>query len=185
MKKLLLISDLHGQQRALTYLQQIIDEEEPDGVIASGDITTAGDISYFDLLEDMINKNGIAGYIIWGNSDVPYANTYIRKSKLCIHLKEKKLGKFSIFGLAETDDPIDISDKIGGKILVTHRPPQKELLKRKYMNAPIVHISGHLHTQKSAIQYPSTFHISVPTLQNGDYAIFYPDTKRVEFSHIS
>lgn len=185
MKKLILISDLHGQRSTLTYLQRIIDQERPDGIIISGDITTGADISFFDLLEEILEKNKISAFLVWGNSDVPYANQYINRSKYCVHLREKKFGDFKIFGVGETDDPIDISTKIKGRILITHRPPQKGLLLKKFKNAPLVHINGHLHTQRAARQYPSTFHISVPTLQNKEYVIFYPESKEVEFSRIS
>lgn len=184
MNTLLLISDLHGQSFTLRYLQQIIDLEKPDGVVVSGDITTGTDIEFFDLLEKILLKNKVGGFVVWGNSDIPYANSHISKSKFSIHMKTRKFGNFMIFGLSETDDPIDISDKIGGKILVTHRPPQMISLKGKYKNAPIIHISGHLHTRKTAHQYPSTFHISVPTLQNGEYAMLNVDNKDVRFSRI-
>jgi len=185
MKKLVLISDLHGQKFTLTYLQRIIDQEKPDGIIVSGDITTGADMSFFDLLEDIIEKNKIDCFLIWGNSDIPYANQYIDRSKYSVHLREKKFGDFKIIGVGETDDPINISAKIKDKILVTHRPPQKGLLLKKFKNAPLVHINGHLHTQRTARQYPSTFHIIVPTLQNGEYAIFYPEIKKARFSRIS
>jgi len=184
MKKLLLISDLHGQGITLIYLQKIIDREKPESVIICGDITTGGDILFFEQLEKIIEKNRLAGFLVWGNSDVPYANQYINKSKYCVHLKEKKLGDFKIFGVGETDNPVDISAKIKGRILITHQPPPKLMLLKKYGNAPLFHISGHLHTQKTARQYPTTFHISVPTLQKGEYAIFYPERKSVEFSRI-
>ena len=185
MKTLLLVSDLHGQAFTLKYLKQIIDTEDPDGVVISGDITAGGDTSFFDLLEKVLTDGGVEGFVIGGNSDVPYAISHINSSRYSAHLKDRKFGKQIIFGLSETDDPINISGKIGGKILITHRPPLLNLLKSKFKNAPIVHISGHIHTRKTACQYPSTLHISVPTLQGGEYGMLNVDTMEVRFSRIS
>jgi Icc-related predicted phosphoesterase len=183
--KIALISDLHGQKYTLDYLRKIIDKEHPDGIVISGDITENEDTLFFDKLEKIIEKAGIEGYIIWGNNDTGRARDRIAHSKYCIHLKAKKINGYTIFGLSETQEPIDISSKISGVILVTHRPPTKSLLLKKYHRAPAVHISGHLHDFQIAKQYPATFHISVPTLQNGSYAMLCPQDKKVIFSKIT
>lgn len=185
MNTLLLVSDLHGQAFTLKYLEQIIDKEKPDGVIISGDITARGDTAFYDLLEKVIRRSKAEGFIVGGNSDVPYAIAHINNSRYSAHLRDRDFGKHVIFGLSETDDPVDISSNIGGKILITHRPPLLNSLKGKFKNAPLVHISGHIHTRKTAHRYPSTLHISVPTLQSGEYAILDTNTMEVEFSRIA
>lgn len=185
MTKLVLVSDLHGQPKTLNYLQKIIDKHHPDGVVISGDITTGNDISFFEELESLMDKKHIKGYVIWGNSDLPYANSYIAKSKYCIHLKSKKIGSYNIFGISEIEEPISTPKEVKGSILVTHKPPAKVLLKNKYKNAPEFHISGHIHSLQTAKQYPATFHISVPTLQDMRFALFTPENKKVIFSKIS
>lgn len=183
--KLALVSDLHGQSYTLDYLEKIIKKERPDGIVISGDITAGKDLSFFDKLEYLIRRTGTEGYLIWGNNDIPHAKDRIARSKYCIHLKRREVGEYVIFGLSETQEPIDISNKISGAILVTHRPPNSSLLQKKYHQAPAVHISGHEHNSQRAKQYPATFHIAVPTLQSGRYAVFYPKNKRVIFSKIT
>lgn len=183
--RLALVSDLHGQSYTLDYLQKIIKKERPDGIVISGDITEGKDLSFFDKLEHLIRKAGIEGYLIWGNNDIPYAKDRIARSRYCIHLKRRVVGKHMIFGLSETQEPIDISSKVSGTILVTHRPPDISLLQNKYHRSPVVHISGHEHNSQKAKQYPATFHIAVPTLQGGRYAIFSPQDKKVIFSKIT
>ncbi len=185
MKKILLVSDLHGQPSALIYLTKIIKKEQPSAIIICGDITSAGDISFFDKVENIINNSKAEGFIVWGNSDLPNANQYISQSKYSIHLKTKRFNGFRIFGLSETDDPVDISQKIKGAIFITHKPPLKSFLNKNLVNAPLIHISGHLHNVKLARRYQSTLHISVPTLQNGSYALLYPESKKVEFLEIN
>jgi len=179
--KLVLISDLHGQSTTLYFLKTIIKKEKPDAIIISGDITTAGATDFFDELEKIISRSRVPALIVWGNSDLPDAIDRIKNSKFCIHLQKVRLGSFEFFGIGETDDALNVSNKIKNTILITHRPPDLGFLKEQFKNAPDVHISGHLHRKKTAAPYPSTFHISVPTLQGGEYAVFYPKTKKVEF----
>lgn len=123
--------------------------------------------------------------MVWGNSDGPRAQKTILNSKYNIHLEQKSIGDHKIIGLGEIDQPIIIEpEKLQGTILVTHRPPLRSLLTKQYNGAPKFHISGHLHTIKNVRKYPSTTTIQVPTLQDGEFALFDPNHEKVKFLNV-
>lgn len=184
--KIILASDLHSQPKCINYLNKIISKYNPDGLIISGDICNGNDFNYWNNLKKVLNRSQIQIFIIWGNNEGEQIINEIIDSKFCIHLKEKELSGFKFFGIGETDQPIRISPQsISGSILITHRPPLKTAITKPMPNAPLAHISGHLHSVAKLTQYPSTTHISVPTLQDGLFAIFDPEDMSVRFSKMT
>jgi len=175
-----LVSDLHGQKSALDYFGQIVENYKVAAVVICGDITQYDDISYLKKIFLCLKNSKTNAFMVWGNSDGPQAQQAILGSKYNIHLAPKQIGNYKIVGIGETDQPAMIkSEDIKGSILVTHKPPLRKLLIKQYSGAPKFHISGHLHTTKSVKKYPSTTAIQVPTLQNGEFALFDPSREEV------
>ena len=83
--------------------------------------------------------------------------------------------------MCDHEEALEHPASIAGSILVTHRPPQASILNQKLSNAPKFHICGHIHSRRVARQFPSTMLIQVPTLQDGLYAVFYPENADVRF----
>ncbi|MDH4358996.1 MAG: metallophosphoesterase family protein [Candidatus Berkelbacteria bacterium] len=183
--KTILISDLHGQEKTLLYLKKIIDREKPQALICSGDITSFGETGFLDRFFKILEDSRLQGFLIWGNSDSEEIQERMRKSQYNSHLVSRNLEGERVFGVSLTEEPIKINGAdIKGAILITHGPPLKAMIDRKYENAPRYHISGHLHRLRWVKKYPSTIHIQVPTLQGGEYATLSFAPFEVEFCSI-
>lgn len=184
--KIVLASDLHSQSKCIHYLNKIITNHDPDGLIISGDICNGDDFDYWNKISHFLAQCQIPVFLIWGNNEGNQIIRTIEKTKFSIHLKEKKIDGFRFFGIGETDQPIIIPPKsIKDSILVTHRPPLKSAIIRLVPNAPLVHISGHLHSVAKLTKYPSTTHISVPALQDGLFGLFEVERMSVRFSKMT
>jgi predicted phosphodiesterase len=180
--KIALASDLHGQLKTLEFLDYIKTQENPDGIILSGDLS-AGDPDFLDLLFAELSKYKNA-FIICGNAD--YENRQIIDSSVfSINQKCKKLKGIKICGLSDYEEAPINSAYLGGSIFVTHRPPVRKLLESKYTNSPSFHISGHLHSAAYAKKYVALTHIQVPTLQDGRYATLESETGAVVFKSVA
>jgi len=183
--KLVLISDLHSQRDCIGFFDTIISRENPDGIICSGDVTVDDDLEFLEKVFDLLKKNNLAGYFIWGNADKANVQKKILASDYNIHLKSRNIGDHKIFGLSFLDDyPEFDSTQIKDSIFVTHQPPIKKNLKLPSVNAPKYHISGHLHKISTVVKYPSTTHIQVPTLMDGKYATLEVNTDKVRFKTV-
>jgi len=180
--KLALISDLHSQKICLTNLEKIIRQEDVEAVISCGDNTVADNTDFIKRIFSIIKKNKKGGFFIWGNSDQENVQRIIKQSDFNIHLQEKTIDSFKIFGLSYMEEyPAFDSLKIAESIFITHQPPIQKALNQKCANAPYMHISGHLHKKAYVKKYPSTIHIQVPTLIDGRYGLLDLKTKSVEF----
>ncbi len=180
--KILLASDLHGQKRCLISLREIIEKHHPDSLICAGDITQYDEIAYLEEFLSIIKEHKIEGYLIWGNNDREEVRKMIANSPYSIHLKQRMLGKWKIFGISEIDDiPVIEPESINGAILVTHRPPQIEALKTVHRSAPRYHISGHIHHRAVKTVYPATTLIQIPSLMLSRYGLFEPDNADVKY----
>lgn len=183
--KLALISDLHSRRECPDYLSAIIEKEKPDAVVCSGDITTRNDTEYIKKIFEIINRASLTGFFVWGNSDENDVIEEIVKSTFNIHLNKKSYGGYDFFGLSYLDDyPAFDTSEIKGSIFVTHRPPIKANLEIESPNAPLIHISGHLHKPAFVKKYPSTTHIQVPTLMDGRFGILETDEMTVRFKNL-
>jgi len=178
--KLVLISDLHGQSICLRYLEKIIKENKPDGVIISGDISS-GDSTFIDDLFKIFRANLLEAFIICGNADVDDCRKMIDESDYSINQKCKAFGKTKICGLCDHEEFLSSPSEITEGIFISHRPPIKPLVDKKLENSPKLHISGHLHNKAFKKQYPSTKHIQIPTLQSGKYALLDSCSGDVKF----
>lgn len=180
--KLALISDLHSQKICLKYLEKIIKQEDVKAVVSCGDNTVEDDTDFIKKVFSIIKESKKEGFFIWGNSDRENVQEIIKQSDFNIHLQEKTIDSFKIFGLSYLEEyPAFNSSKITGSIFITHQPPIQKALNQKCANAPYMHISGHLHKKAFAKKHPSTTHIQVPTLIDGRYGLLDLNTKLVEF----
>ena len=184
--KLILISDLHGQPKTLNSLRAVLESERFDGLICSGDITYRDEVGFLNEFFAILKGKGVDAALIWGNSDEARSQEIILNSPYNCHLEQKKIGAVKIYGVSYSEEPIlPDSQKIKGNILVTHKPPLKNQLKRPLSNAPKIHISGHIHSAKQMVEYPCVTHIQVPSLILRQYAVLsLPDIK-VEFRYSS
>ena len=183
--ELVLVSDLHSNKKAILYLEEIAKRERPDGLIICGDITTYGEIEYLRSVFSIVKKFKMEGFVIWGNADSDAIRQMILASPYNSHLRLRIFAAEKIYGLSYSDEPIlPTANDIKDSIFITHQPPVKSAISKKFSNAPKYHISGHLHDKKWTKRYPSTTHIQVPTLQSGEYAVFEPEDGSLKFKSI-
>ena len=186
--KILVLSDSHGERDIIPALAKISEQDKPSGAICCGDITSSKDqVSYLEEMFALFNKRGIPFFTVWGNCDGPKTRRKIAESAHNIHLTQKRLGDYSVFGFVDVEEaPLLNSEAIREAIVVTHRPPLKEALSRKSRNAPAFHISGHLHGAAWLKKYPATCHLQVPAASKtrgglGEYCLFDPGIRKARF----
>ena len=180
--KVALISDLHGQRNTLESVKAIIKQHRPGAFVVSGDITSFGNEDFLQNLFDIFAGSKIDAYVIWGNSDLESIRDRISNSPYNLNLKLRSLGTFKIYGLGDSDQPLQVdSDAVRDSIFVTHRPPPVLTLSKDIPNSPRYHISGHIHVKNSFKVYKATTLIQVPSLTLGQYAIFEPDINKIQF----
>lgn len=183
--KLALISDLHSRESCLKYLDAIVKNDKTSAVVCCGDITVADDLPYLERLFDILEQNDQDGFFVWGNSDEQDVQKTLQNSQFNVHLKKRKFDKFNFFGLSYMEDyPFFDTTEIRGSILITHQPPLQANLDQARSNAPLFHISGHLHKKAFVKSYSTTTHIQVPTLMDGAYGIFDTGSSKTIFKHI-
>ncbi len=187
--KIILISDTHSNNACLAQLKQLIKLEKPDGLICCGDICQGDDLDYlekfFSCLESVPKS-----FLITGNNDGANVRRRVWDSKHSAQLVKRKIGKDYVFGISDGEilDEFDSAD-IAGTILLTHRPPLKNILETPFANAPKYHLSGHLHSQYGLVKYAATTHIKIPSFQKypdglGMYGLFDPDSNTVKYKKI-
>ncbi|OQA53224.1 MAG: Calcineurin-like phosphoesterase superfamily domain protein [candidate division WS2 bacterium ADurb.Bin280] len=183
--KLALISDLHSQKACLRSVEKISNQQKIGGIICSGDNTVGDDAEFIRQIFSILKREGKRGFFIWGNSDQENVRKEILENDFNIHLEKKEFLSLKIFGLSYMEDYVAFdSSLVKGSIFVTHQPPIQQALLKKCQNAPLMHISGHLHKKAFVKEYPATTHIQVPTLIDGRYALLDEKTKEVEFEYI-
>lgn len=163
-------------------LQKIIEKHHPTSLICAGDITQYDETDYLKEFLSIIDEQRIEAYVIWGNNDREAVQEMILDSPHNIHLKQRTLGRWKIFGISEIEDIPQITpESIKGTILVTHRPPRTDALKVFHPSAPKYHIAGHIHYKGEKTVYPATTLIQVPSLMLGRYALFNPNSADVKY----
>ncbi|MDO4414095.1 MAG: metallophosphoesterase [Erysipelotrichaceae bacterium] len=156
--KVCVLSDLHcrpfgkGQSR----IKKIIDEENPDFVVISGDLFDTGrnyDVS-FDLIRALQNRTV---YFTSGNHDnyLPEMDEFRdRMRKMGVHVLEDQGERFNedivIAGLCDSgrtpvlsvEEVNELAEKEGFRILISHRPNHIDLYSK--IDYPLI-ICGHVH----------------------------------------
>lgn len=180
--EILLISDLHSQKHTLFYLEQIIKKHNIKNLVCPGDITQNNDIGFFNDFVAIIKRNGVKAGLIWGNNDHEQIRQKISACEYNLNLKKINFGKLIFFGIGDGEEGARITNVDFKKIcLVTHRPPKFEVLRKPLINAPRIHVSGHIHSAAREVKFKSTTLIQVPSLMFGKYAIFNSDNFKTAY----
>ena len=153
--KILLISDLHGQDDALKYLDKFLSKEKVELVLAAGDITdkNEGAVRYLhSLLDIVVNEHEVEFLGLHGNNDHPDVLELLDQMGRSLHMRTIDVGDLKVSGIggwADLSEQVleDPSFTTEGTLFVTHVPPKK-LEGAKYYNLPLAHISGHIHVSK-------------------------------------
>ncbi|MGB9881633.1 MAG: metallophosphoesterase family protein [Methanomassiliicoccales archaeon] len=133
--KFLIISDIHGRERVIKWVNDLVEEKNADGIIVLGDITQFGPA---DWAGHFLSSLRSPTYAIPGNCDPPEVIQWIDRSAILLHARKIMLGNEILVGFGGSNPTIfhtpfelqeeeiekelrKISEK--GMILVTHTPP--------------------------------------------------------------
>ncbi|NYZ73882.1 metallophosphoesterase family protein [Candidatus Micrarchaeota archaeon] len=183
--KLLVFSDLHGEEAALESLQRIAPDF--DHVLICGDISRS-----VSFAEDVLKAFPTA-FIIPGNWDSEQVNTVLASSRQWLHGKRVKLGKslsiagfgyspptpFGTFGELSEQDILSGMAKLkmdSNTLLMLHCPPKghfdqgmlgrhigsESILKMIKENKPLAAFFGHAHEHEGTAKLGQTTLVKLP-----------------------
>lgn len=184
--RILVFSDLHGDEAALEKVKELASKEKFDYVFSCGDNSRA-----VSFLEDMINTFSNF-YLIPGNWEGKEANDFLMNNGHCIHGKRKDLEDglnlvgfgysnitpFKTYGELEEDEIYEKLSKLdidNNTILLLHCPPKghfdavgnmnpgsSSILKIIEEKKPFVAFFGHIHEHEGTKKLGETVLVKVP-----------------------
>lgn len=164
-KKILLISDLHENRKALSQLNLLLERERFGALIFAGDLTNRSftALKYAKDFFNIVKDNKVSLFYIHGNNEPREVIDFFKDNECSIHLIPQKYSGFTIVGIGGFMDEWDsrVADSIAGSIFVTHYPPRIDRV--VFKNAPAVHISGHLHSREGSKKIQDTIFVSLPS----------------------
>jgi len=131
----LVISDVHGRERVIEWVNRIASDFKVDGTIVLGDITRFGPPEWAGHFLRQIRQ---PVYAIPGNCDPPSVIEWIEKTAICLHKKKMKVGEYTFIGMGGSNPtlfgtPYELSEEEIERslkplmerdaILITHAPP--------------------------------------------------------------
>ncbi|MDR0887916.1 MAG: metallophosphoesterase family protein [Candidatus Methanoplasma sp.] len=204
--KFLVITDLHQNIRALTWINDTVKKERPDHILFLGDITDFGTGEDAAKILDSIEGDK---YAIPGNTDPRDLPEKISKVAHSVHGKAFRLGDYDAAALGGsnitifntpfelTEDEIDsalrpISKK--GMILITHAPsygildhipsglsvgsPAVKKIVEDFR--PILALSGHIHEDRGVLSIDGTVFVNPGPAKEGYSAIIRIENGKVD-----
>lgn len=203
MKKALLFSDLHCNNKQLANLHDfVVKNKDIDLLVFAGDVVNMGEPVWFmEKFIKVIEELNLPFVWVPGNND--FGRAYYKLNAKYKSLEGRVVENFgqsftgvggspaSWAGQYEGESMID-KKAIAGSIFISHVPPpgilvlqQKDLQKstseKKLSDAPLIHICGHLHYRWGTAYLGQTKVIQLASLETGHYAILDLETLAVEF----
>jgi len=187
--KILLISDLHTQKKALHVLEFFLEKYKVDLVLSAGDIVerTEPTTKYLDQIFNLISKFNLKFIAVPGNNESQESFKKLVKTHSSIHLYPQKFEGYTFYGVGGLgyDGEFPVKNPQNYRcdhktIFVSHIPPIIEIIK-KMPQKPSVHICGHLHNLSKSRWIGNMLLINLPSLMLGKAAILELPTRKVKF----
>lgn len=190
---LLVFSDSHSSFDALNWLEELLKQTKIDAVVSPGDLVNSHDKSaksYVQAVIDTCYKYNKPFYVVFGNNEPEEVISQYERLGVSLHNKSSEIGGVTLVGIGDIEsyperivDPQELP--IAGNVLITHRPPVKnpksEVQNSKFVNAPAVHICGHLHSQGFVKKLNGTLVVNTPAALKGGAAIVSIPSTTVQF----
>lgn len=206
--RLLVFSDLHGEEIALEKLKELAAKEKVDYVLSCGDNSKA-----VSFLEDLIGSFSNF-YLIPGNWEGKEANEFLLHDKHCVHGKRIGIDGLNLVGFGYSNKtPFGTygelsEDEIYGKmkkldidnntILLLHCPPKghfdfvrdshpgsSSVLKIIEEKKPLVVFFGHIHEHEGSEKFGESTLVKVPAANAMRACIVDIKDKKTSVSFIS
>ncbi len=191
--KILLLSDLHSSQEALANIDKLMALEHFHIVLCTGDMTNHQDPRGVEYLEHFIElvktKHNTELKLVFGNNDDDPVIAYARIRRVLLHFECMNISGERICGIGDFESHPDSHTyqmpDVAGSILMTHRPPLKQLVKSKELSlikgSPTFHLAGHLHSRAETWQLGATTVIQIPAALDGRYATLELPSNKIQF----
>lgn len=187
------VSDIHGDQSAIRYLELMDSGMKLDLIVICGDITTFGPASVADSILKKLKTRCAA---VPGNCDPDDVARAIEKNCISLHLRRVSIDGLDFVGLGgapvcSMSTPLELSEAdierelsriiVDGCILVTHAPPygmndqtrsgkrlgSRSIAKLVAEHHPRIIASGHVHEARGIIEKEGTVFLNPGTLKDG------------------
>lgn len=194
---LLVCSDLHASERALSMFRGLVSSEEYDLAVICGDFTTYGSPEYLKKVLDLTKKIMILA--VPGNCYPPETVEALEKAHACVHNKQVDFGKWHFFGFGGSIPtsaamPFEVEEKtierslraiaVRRGVMITHQPPygindcgrsgnhggSKSILNIAKEFSPRLVLSGHMHESRGVANLGETTYVNPGSAKNGHYA---------------
>ncbi|PIS08455.1 hypothetical protein COT76_01290 [Candidatus Berkelbacteria bacterium CG10_big_fil_rev_8_21_14_0_10_33_10] len=190
-KKILIVSDLHGQKFTLELVKKYLEKNKIDAVFCCGDLCNRYDPKAFKFAKEFVelikNIYNLPLLVVHGNQEPEDVLKLFNQENISVHLKEKKLFEYNVVGVGFGEELPNDKKYFQGKIVLTHEPPRKKIIdkmikEKTIIDAPILHFAGHLHkyTKIYKIGFKTQI-IFVPTLQNHRAVLLTLPEKKINF----
>jgi len=199
------VSDIHGDQSAVSYLETIDSEMKSDLIVICGDITTFGPASAATTILRNLKTRCAA---IPGNCDPDEVARAIEKHCISLHLRRVSIDGVDFVGIGgapvcSMSTPLEMSEAdieqelsrviVDDCILVTHAPPygmndltrsgkrlgSRAIAKLVSEHRPRLVASGHVHEARGIVEKGGTVFVNPGTLKDG-YCILANIDKKVD-----
>ncbi len=184
--RILILSDLHSAQKILVPLRQYLENQLFDLILIAGDLTTrsAKAMQFLVDLETILASKHLPWQAIHGNSDAPEIIEYLKIHHHNLHFKPYQMKGYNFLGIGGFGDELPPYElKLNDAILLTHIPPRRHAILKPLNNAPLIHISGHIHRLAKYEDIGKTRFISIPSALNNKAAILRLPSRKVQFIH--
>lgn len=196
--KIVVISDIHGSQKALEYIEFL----EGNVLAICGDITHMGhpenyEVSLYEKIEGKYEKI----LAVPGNCDPLRVLKNLEKLKISVHLRNHLFEGLSFSGLGGSDpntfnmgivfNESDVKN-LYGDIWILHQPPYGHLdtvnsgrnvgnywiAEHVEKKKPLLVLSGHIHEARG-VERGETIFLNPGPFRDGYYAIVEMDKKKI------
>ncbi len=191
--RLLVLTDIHGRNRVITFANRLLREMTLDGVIVLGDITHFGPPSWaYEFLSQLSRPS----YVVPGNCDPLGTLSEIERAATSLHRRKIRLDGWTLGGHGGSNPTIfntpnempeeqieaglrPVMEK--GMVLVVHCPPLGTLdltSLNKHAGSvaisklvgefrPRVVLSGHIHEARGIVERDGTLHMNPGPAKDG------------------
>ena len=204
--KLLVLTDIHGNENVSSWANEMISEKGVDAAIILGDITQFGPK---DWAEEFLDSFEVPVYAIAGNCDPPEEiMNAIEEKAILIHKKKVYLDGIPLIGLGGSnptifDTPFELTEEEiessleplmeKNAILALHAPAMginDEIPSGAHVGStaikkiideyhPRLVLTGHIHEARGIVEENGTIFINPGPAMRGDYALITLDKNNI------
>ncbi len=166
--KIIALTDLHGQKKPLQNLDKYLENNKFDLLLFCGDLLDRWDstLEYMIDFEHILAKHKLNWLCVHGNNEPSTIVNYLKVTERNLHYEPKKINQYTFMGIGGwgyelPPYPLNFDPRT---ILLTHIPPHiKDQNPPELKNAPLLHLSGHMHHWQKVRKAGKTTIVNIPS----------------------